>query len=185
VPGQLQGNARSLRDSGWSGRMRQQNARAVAIQADAMQHRRKLPVLRRVPVGHANNLQTVHFHLLIAEHAHSGRRNGTQIFAVVSKLLMISRDKIHAVRRRQFVQRLRGSRASMAVPSYKSPAIKIASGSSRKIFATMRRRKLPFRTCPRCTSLISAALRPRHAAGKFASRTVVRVIRVQLALKTP
>jgi hypothetical protein len=55
----------------------------------------KLPVnLSRHPtprdlVRRANNLQTVHFHLLIAEHAHAGRRYGTQIFAVVSKLLMI------------------------------------------------------------------------------------------------
>jgi hypothetical protein len=49
----------------------------------------------------------------------------------------------------------------------------------------MRRKKLPFRTWPKCRSLISAALRPRHAAGKFASRTVIRVIRVQFALKTP
>src|SRR5882762_6589926 len=41
--------------------------------------------------------------------------------------------------------------------------MKIASGSSFKILATMRRRKPPFRTCPRCTSLIRAALRPRNA----------------------
>ena len=60
----------------------------------------------------------------------------------------------------------------MAVPSYKSPAMKIACGSSFKIFVTMRRRKRPFRTCPRCRSLTRAALRTRHAAGKFASRTV-------------
>jgi hypothetical protein len=33
-------------------------------------------------------------------------------------------------------------------------------------------------------SLISAALRPWHAEGRFASRTVIRVIRVQLGLKT-
>jgi len=56
-----------------------------------------MPVLRRVTVRHANNLQTIHFYLLIAEHAHPGRRNGIQIFAVVAKLLVISRDKIHAV----------------------------------------------------------------------------------------
>ena len=32
---------------------------------------------------------------------------------------------------------------------------------------------------------MSAAVRPRHASGKFANRTVARVIRVRLALKTP
>ena len=65
--------------------------------------------MRRIPVRDTNNLQTVHFHLLIAEHADSGRRNGIQIFAVVPKLLMISSDEIHAVRRHELAQRLRGS----------------------------------------------------------------------------
>ncbi len=65
-----------------------------------------MATVRRTAVRHANNLQTLHFHSLIAEHADSGRRNRPQIFAVVTKLLMISRDEIHAMRRHQLAQGL-------------------------------------------------------------------------------
>src|SRR5216683_5715403 len=106
-------------------RMRQQNARAIAIQSDAAQHGRKLAIVR-VPVRHANNLQTVRFHLLIAEHADSGRGNGMQIFAVVPKLLMISRDEIHAVWRHELAQWLR---CSPRVDG--SPIIQITSNKDR------------------------------------------------------
>src|SRR6202789_3511428 len=68
-----------------------------------------MPALRRVPVRHTDNLQTVNFHLLIDEHAHPGSRNGMQIFAVIPKLLVVARDKIHAVRRHELAQRLRCS----------------------------------------------------------------------------
>src|ERR1700722_2554712 len=64
---------------------------------------------RRVPVRHSNNLQTVNFHLLIDEHAPPGCRNGMQIFAVIPELLVVSRDKINAVRRHELAQRLRCS----------------------------------------------------------------------------
>src|SRR5207247_8778459 len=53
--------------------------------------------------------RTVDVHLLVAEPANSRSRNGMQIFAVVPKLLMISSDDIHAVRRHELAQRLRGS----------------------------------------------------------------------------
>src|SRR3984957_19354389 len=68
-----------------------------------------MPAWRRVPVRHSNNLQTVNFHLLIDEHAHPCCRNGTQIVAVIPELLVVSRDKIHAVRRHELAQRLRCS----------------------------------------------------------------------------
>src|ERR1700730_15066410 len=122
-------------------------------------------MVRRVPVRDANDLQTVPFHLLIAEHPASGCRNGMQIFTVIPKLLMVPSDEIHSLWRHEFVQWLRCSPRVDGCSVYKSPAIKIASGSSFKIFAPMRSRKLPFRTCPKCRSLINAALRPRHAAG--------------------
>src|SRR5271156_4999515 len=63
--------------------------------------------MRRVPVRHTNNLQTVYFHLLIDEHTHPGCRNSMQIFAVIPKLLVVSGDKIYAVRRHELAQRLR------------------------------------------------------------------------------
>src|SRR3984957_2272678 len=68
-----------------------------------------MPAWRRVPVRHSNNLQTVNFHLLIDEHAHPCCRNGTQIVAVIPELLVVSRDKINAVRRHELAQRLRCS----------------------------------------------------------------------------
>src|ERR1700691_654436 len=68
-----------------------------------------MAALRRVPVRHTNNLQTVNFHLLIDEHAHPGSRNGMQILAVIPTLLVVSRNKIHSVRRHELAQRLRCS----------------------------------------------------------------------------
>jgi hypothetical protein len=126
MPGQLEGNAGGLRDLGMVRRVRQQNARAVAIQADVMQHGRKPSVLRRAPLRNANDLQTLHFHLLIAEHTDSGRRNGIQIFAVVPKLLMISCDEIYAVWRHEFAQWLRRSPCVDG-----RPIIQIASNKNR------------------------------------------------------
>ena len=61
-------------------------------------------VVRRVPVRHANNLQAVRFDLLVAEHAHASCLDSAQIFAVVAKLFVIARDKVHALRRRQLAQ---------------------------------------------------------------------------------
>ena len=77
----------------------QENAGAIAVHAHAAQRRCKVLFARGMIVGHANDLQTVHFHLLIAQHAYSSGRNRVQIFAVVSKLLVIARDKVHALRR--------------------------------------------------------------------------------------
>src|ERR1700733_8022688 len=91
-----------------------------------MQHRRELSILRRIPVRNANNLQTVHFHLLVAKHTHSGRRDRIQIFAVVSKLLMISCDEIHALWGYELVQWLRGSASVDG-----RPIIQIASNKNR------------------------------------------------------
>src|ERR1700687_6350643 len=62
-----------------------------------------------MPVRHANDLQTVHVDLLIVKYADAGGGDGSEIFAIVSKLLVISRDKIDAVWRREFTQRLRGA----------------------------------------------------------------------------
>jgi hypothetical protein len=56
--------------------------------------------VRRVPVWHTNDLQAVRFYLLIAKHAHAGGLNSAQIFAIVAKLFVIARDKVHALRRR-------------------------------------------------------------------------------------
>src|SRR5271155_4353283 len=61
MTGQLQGDAGRLRDLRMVWGMCQQDACAAAIQADRMQDRRKLPVLSRIPVRNANNLQTVPF----------------------------------------------------------------------------------------------------------------------------
>ena len=55
--------------------MRQQNARPSAIHPDPLQNGSKVFVVRGMPVRHSNNLQTVRFHLLVAEHAHPGGRN--------------------------------------------------------------------------------------------------------------
>ena len=41
--------------------------------------------------------KAVRFDLLITENAYTGRRYGLQEFAVIAELLMVSRDKIHAV----------------------------------------------------------------------------------------
>src|SRR5580692_2779273 len=63
----------------------------------------------RASTWRARNLQTVCFHLFVAEHADSRRRNRVQIFTVTPKLLMISRDEIHTVWRHQLAQWLRCS----------------------------------------------------------------------------
>src|SRR5580693_4902253 len=88
------------------GGVNQQNAGAVAIEAHAFENRCQMRVSRSVPVGHANDLQTLYIDFLIVQHSHSSRRNRTQIFAVISKLLVISSDKTNAEWRSQFVQRL-------------------------------------------------------------------------------
>src|ERR1700687_2436363 len=62
-----------------------------------------------MPVRHANDLQTVNVDLLIVKYADAGGGDGSEIFAVVSKLLVISRDKIDAVWRRELAKRLRSS----------------------------------------------------------------------------
>src|ERR1700730_3937164 len=62
-----------------------------------------------MPVRHANDLQTVHVHLLVVEYTNAGGGDGSQVLAIVSKLLVISRDKIHAVWRRELAKRLRCS----------------------------------------------------------------------------
>ena len=63
--------------------------------------------------------------------------------------------------------------------------MKTVSGSSLRILATMRRKNPLFLTCPRWRSLTRAALRPRQVPGRFANRTVARVILVQLAFRSP
>jgi len=136
VPGKLQRNTCSLRNFRMVGRVQQQNTGALAIEAHAVQRRRQLAT-RGVPVRHAKNLQSVYFYLLAAQHAHPGRRNGTQVFAVVPKLFMIfPRPKYTPCGAVSLFKGSAARPASMAVPSYKSPAIKTASGSSCKIFAT-------------------------------------------------
>src|SRR5271169_1785848 len=81
VPGELQRNAGSLSDFRMVGRMDQQNAGAIAIQTDAMKRRCQVLSSRRVIVGHPDDLQAVHIHFLVAEHANPGRGYGTQILA--------------------------------------------------------------------------------------------------------
>ncbi len=63
--------------------------------------------------------------------------------------------------------------------------MKMRSGSSRRTLAIKRCRNPRLRTWPRCTSLISAAVRPRQASGRFSSCTRARVMRVQLAFQIP
>ena len=72
----------------------------------------------RISVLHTKNLQTIYFNLFVVEHAYASRRNGLEIFAVVAKLLMISGDEIHAVRRSQLVQWLgrRPRSATITIP---------------------------------------------------------------------
>ncbi len=71
-----------------------------------LQHRRQMPLLRRIPIRHTDNLQPIDFYFLVVEHAHTRRGNGPQIFAVVAELLVISRDEINPLRCRKFIQRL-------------------------------------------------------------------------------
>jgi len=77
--------------------MRQQNAGTVGIELDAAKSGRKVSALRRIPVRHTHDLQSVDLHLLIGQHPHTGGGNRTQILAVVPKLLVVSRDKINAM----------------------------------------------------------------------------------------
>ena len=104
MSGELQRDSRSLGDFRIVGRMGQKDAGAVAIQTDAVEHGRKMPVLSGIPVGDPDDLQTIRFHLLVAKHAHAGGRNCIQIFAVIAKLLVIAGDKVDSVGRSELAQ---------------------------------------------------------------------------------
>src|SRR5258708_19153538 len=88
VSRQLQRNSGSLRDPRIVRGVGQENAGAVAVEADRMKHRSEVPVQRGIPVRHAYDLQAVRFHFFVAEHSHSGCSHGMQVFAVVATLLM-------------------------------------------------------------------------------------------------
>jgi len=89
-------------------------------------------------------------------------------------MFVIPRHKIRPVRCAQITQRLGRSRGIDGGAIVQSPATNTASGFSFITFATIRRKKPPFLTCPKCKSLMSAALRPRQASGKFSSPPAAR-----------
>ena len=184
-PGELERNAGGFGNVRVVGRVSQKNAGAVAINADALEHGGKMRVLRGVTVRDTDDLEAVRFDFLVGEDTDTGGFDGAEVFGVVAELFVIASDEVDAVRGGEAAERFGGAVGVDGCAVIQSPAIKIASGSSLRILATMRCRKLLLRTWPRWTSLMRAALRPRHASGRLARRTVMRVMRVQLALKTP
>lgn len=104
MSGELQRNAGGLGNLRVIRRMSQQNACPITIQADSVKHRGKSVAMGCVPIWDADDLQAIHFHLLIAEDANTGSRNGIQILSVVPELLVVSCHKIHSLWRRKFFQ---------------------------------------------------------------------------------
>ena len=59
----------------------------------------------RVPVRYANYLQTIDFHLFVAENADSGRGHSVQESSITAKLLVVASDEIDALRSEKLLQR--------------------------------------------------------------------------------
>ena len=62
-----------------------------------------------MPIGHTNNLKTVHFHFLVGQYAHARRGDSMQIFAVVAELFVIARNEIDTMGSLQSAQRRCGA----------------------------------------------------------------------------
>jgi len=72
VPGKLQRDARSLSNFRMVGSMHQQNTRRSRSNPMLSKANANFPPRRSI--RHAENLQSVYFHLLAAQHAHPRRR---------------------------------------------------------------------------------------------------------------
>ncbi len=94
--------------SGWSGAWIRRMLARSRLSRIGVENRLQVPTLSCIPVRDANDLETVDFDLLVAEHPDPGGGYGVQVFRVVPKLLVISRDEVDAVGRGQFLERLGG-----------------------------------------------------------------------------
>jgi hypothetical protein len=99
VAGELERDASGFGNVGMVGRVSQKDAGAVSINADALEHGRKVRVLRGVTVRDADDLEAVRFDFLVGEDTNTGSFHGAEVFGVVTKLFMIASDEIDTVRR--------------------------------------------------------------------------------------
>src|ERR1035441_8629089 len=78
--------------------MRQQNAGAISIQFGTLQQRaEKLRVMYSC-VMHADELQSIDFHLFVIQNPDAGARHGIEIAGAAGEFLMIACDKINSRR---------------------------------------------------------------------------------------
>src|ERR1700739_4960699 len=83
VPGNLQRNARVIRNFQSAGHMGEQDTRAAAIQADGFQNRSKRLRAGRFTVMDAEELQIYENQLFTVEDANAGATHGSQVFGAV------------------------------------------------------------------------------------------------------
>ena len=185
VAGNLEADAGGFGDGNVVGSVGQQDAGAVAVDADFVEDRAEVLCVGRVFVGHANDLQAVNFGFLVVEDTHATGANGVDVLGRVAKLFVIPFHEKCAELGLELVERRCG-----VFGVYGGAVVHVAGDPDDVGFEAidarvMRRAKPMFFTWPRCMSLTRAALRPRQEGGRLGILMRMRRTRGHAALITP